>query len=50
MKQTNSTFLSCLILAVTDKFQNTRVLCLGFLFVMKMFVPTRQPEQLWQQQ
>ena len=49
MKQTNSSFLSCLNLAVTDKFQNTRVLCLGFLFVMKMFVPTRQQQQLWQQ-
>ena len=28
MKQTNSSFLSCLNLAVTDKFLNTRVLCL----------------------
>ena len=30
MKQTNSSFLSGLNLAVTDKFQNTRVLCLYF--------------------
>ena len=44
MKQTNSTFLSCLDSAVTDKFQNTRVLCLDVLFVMKMFVPTRQQQ------
>ena len=50
MKQANSTFLSCLNLAVTGKFQNTRVLCLGFLFVMKIFVPTRQQQKLWQQQ
>ena len=30
MKQANSNFLSCLNLAATDKFQNTRVLCLDF--------------------
>ena len=28
MKQMNSTSLSCLNLALTDKFQNTHVLCL----------------------
>ena len=48
MKQTNSSFLSCLDLAVTDKFLNTRVLCLD-LFIRNENVPTRQQRQLWQQ-
>ena len=39
MKQINSSFLSCVNLAVTNKFQNTGVLCLVFLLVMKKFVP-----------
>ena len=50
MKQTNSSFLRGLNLAVTDKFQNTRFYVFIFLFVMKIFVPTIQQQQLWQQQ
>ena len=39
MKQINSSFLGCLNLAVTDKFQNHLFHVLIFLLVMKMFVP-----------
>ena len=39
MKQINSSFLGCLNLAVTDKFQNHLFHVLIFLPVMKMFVP-----------
>ena len=41
MKQTNSSFLSCLNLAVTDKFLNTRVLCLD-LFIRNENVCSNQ--------
>ena len=39
MKKIKSSFLSCLNLAVTDKFQNTGALYLVFSLVMKKFVP-----------
>ena len=48
MTQIKSSFLSCLNLAVTDKFQNIRVLGLDFFTRNEMFVPTRQQQQLWQ--
>ena len=38
MKHMNNCLLSCLNLPVTDKFQNTRVLCLGFSLMVKKFV------------
>ena len=50
MKQINSSFLSCLNLAVTDKFQNARVLCLDFFTRNENVCSTRQQQQLWQQQ
>ena len=38
MKQINNCLLSCSNLPVTDKFQNTRVLCLDFSLMVKKFV------------
>ena len=38
MKQIKICFLSCLNLSVTDKFQNTHVLCFDFLLMVKKFV------------
>ena len=38
MKQINICLLSCLNLSVTDKFQNTHVLCFDFLLMVKKIV------------
>ena len=48
MRQINSSFVSCLDLAVIDKFQNT---CLDFFTRNENVCSTRQQQQqLWQQQ
>ena len=50
MRQINSSFVSCLDLAVIDKFQNTCVLCIDFFTCNENVCSTRQQQQLWQQQ
>ena len=50
MKQINGSFLGCLNLAVSDKFQYTRVLRLNFLLMMEKGCSTRQQQQEQRQQ